>query len=282
MKHKVALTLVISLLVLALAVSPVLGITFGEPDQGEHPYVGLVYTVTNSFESVGCSGSLLSSTVLLTAAHCLEDAKFVFATFEETPNVNVLNAWFEKNLDMVIRGKDPKFKSLPLGWYYGKPTIHEEYTGLNPLDNAATYDIGVVVLNGSPAKINGFAELAPLGYLDGVNKQEARFTPVGYGFQSIKPVAEWDQSRHKGEQSLINLDSNLNDGFNAQFTNNPGQGNGQGGTCFVDSGGPILAQGTNTIVAINSFGLNQNCKGVDFAFRADISATSDFVNSFLP
>ena len=39
--------------------------------------------------------------------------------------------------------------------------------------------------------------------------------------------------------------------------------------------------GSNVMVAVVSFGMNWNCKGEDWSFRADIATTQDFINSFL-
>jgi len=70
---------------------------------------------------------------------------------------------------------------------------------------------------------------------------------------------------------LTNLRSALTGGFNIQLN---GNGTGSGGTCFGDSGGPVFygGYGSNTIVAVTSFGLNGNCAGVDFAYRTDQAA----------
>jgi hypothetical protein len=38
---------------------------------------------------------------------------------------------------------------------------------------------------------------------------------------------------------------------------------------------------TNTIVAVTSFGLNQNCKGAAFACRVDLDAAQKWINSIL-
>jgi len=40
-------------------------------------------------------------------------------------------------------------------------------------------------------------------------------------------------------------------------------------------------QNENIIVGITSFGMNGNCKGEDWAYRADIDDTQEFVGGFL-
>lgn len=70
---------------------------------------------------------------------------------------------------------------------------------------------------------------------------------------------------------LTNLRSLLTNGFNLQ-TN--GNGNGRGGTCSGDSGGPVFYGDfdSNLIVAVTSFGLSPYCRGVDFSYRTDTAA----------
>ena len=46
-----------------------------------------------------------------------------------------------------------------------------------------------------------------------------------------------------------------------------------------DSGGPLLYDATNTIVAVNSFGLNEWCRGVDFMYRIDQAAVQSWIRS---
>jgi hypothetical protein len=54
----------------------------------------------------------------------------------------------------------------------------------------------------------------------------------------------------------------------ATFSNNLGTVH-RGGTCFGDSGGPILIAGTRTVVAVNSFVLSPNCTGQGGGYRVD-------------
>jgi hypothetical protein len=84
---------------------------------------------------------------------------------------------------------------------------------------------------------------------------------VGYGLQRVKPQQQADLVRYRGVVELVNLRSALTDGYNLHYTNNPGEGRGgPGGTCFGDSGGPVLYDNTNIVVAVNSFVLNTTAR----------------------
>ncbi|MDF1500520.1 MAG: trypsin-like serine protease, partial [Anaerolineales bacterium] len=54
-----------------------------------------------------------------------------------------------------------------------------------------------------------------------------------------------------------------------------------GGTCFGDSGGPQFLAGTNTVVAVTSFGLNGNCAGTGGGYRIDQADDLDWLAGFL-
>ena len=63
--------LVALLTALVVAVPEALPITNGQPDDGEHPFVGtILFRQPEGLFS--CSGTLLSSTVMLSAGHCTE------------------------------------------------------------------------------------------------------------------------------------------------------------------------------------------------------------------
>jgi secreted trypsin-like serine protease len=71
------------------------------------------------------------------------------------------------------------------------------------------------------------------------------------------------------QSTLVNLNSALNDGFNLQTQ---GNGNGRGGICSGDSGGPVFlgSYSSNLVVAVTSFTIgNTMCRGTDFAYRLD-------------
>jgi hypothetical protein len=64
-----------------------------------------------------------------------------------------------------------------------------------------------------------------------------------------------------------------------RVTANPGQG--KGGICFGDSGGPVLTNEGSTVLAVNSYVTNNNCAGVTYSQRVDIPEVLDWIESFL-
>ncbi len=249
-----------SVLAIALiAVSPALAITSGVPDAGEHPYVGVVIFTADNVDFYQCSGTLIAPTVFLTAAHCAIDATYAWVTFAETPD----------------------YANFETTWITGTGVAHPDYIGLTVPN---TNDIGVILLD-EPVEMDVYGELAPMGYLDKylkkVGQQDVIFEPVGYGVNSYKPVFEWIGDRYKGEQRLINLVNANIDGYNVMLSNNPGKGNGAGGTCSGDSGGPILVKDSNVVIAVNSFGIAPWCKGNDYAYRVDILNSYEFLDGFV-
>lgn len=64
-------TVLAALAMLVVPAGTAAAITYGEPDGTEHPYVGLVvFYDEEGTPTHRCSGTLLSSTVFLTAGHC--------------------------------------------------------------------------------------------------------------------------------------------------------------------------------------------------------------------
>jgi hypothetical protein len=283
-------------LLLAIAI-PAAAITYGTPDT-THPYVGLV----GFFDEGGnwlwrCSGTLITETVFLTAGHCsspdgADVPAFARVWFTEPGEGVGLDPIMQDYPDLECYEADPDGRAWTgypcVSDYYGPPVANPDYRGLYLPD---THDVGLVLLD-TPVNDRGFGALPPKGLLDVLatrrGLQNVTFDSVGYGLNSIKPVYSSLRTRYIATSHLVNLRSALTDGYNLQTSNNPGKWpqNDEaysGGTCFGDSGGPLFYKtgGVEYVVGITSFGLNNNCKGADFAFRTDTDSARDFLGDYI-
>jgi secreted trypsin-like serine protease len=205
---------------------------------------------------------------MLTAGHC-------------TYGASGGRVWFEAD---VAAGRPEN------GYPFGGGTsieFAEIYTHPDYLPGAFyLYDVGVVILS-EPVYLDSYAQLAEVGLLDRLatrrGVQDTSFTVVGYGLQSVVPTLQADLVRYMGTVQLIDVKGTFGipSGTSASFTNNPGKGNGSGGTCFGDSGGPIFHGDSLTIAAVTSFGVNSNCAGTSGGYRVDTLSNQLFINQFL-
>lgn len=253
----VAFALVATLLMM---MSPASAIVYGEPDDGRHPYVG-AYGIQIDGEIISiCSGTLISPTVFLTAAHCtdgnqeiVDEGTDAFVTFDDEAT--------------------PDADYVP-----GTSHQHPEF-GSGGFSDA--HDIAVIALD-DPVAMGTYGELPTEGLLDELKPQlkSRTFTTVGYGV--IR------ESRKKGPQGILPNDerrvalqsySSLQKAWLKLSMN---QATGDGGTCFGDSGGPHFLGGmsSNLIVSITVTG-DSVCKASDVTYRVDTPVARDFLDEFV-
>jgi len=240
----------------AFSAAPTFAITSGQPDGGNHPFVGLAADA-NGF----CSGTLLSPTVFLTAAHC-------FAANESvTVVIDPSGVWANPAEVVGIVHNDPQF-CLACG---------------NGLPNADTHDLAVVVLQ-NPITLDAYGLLPKPGLVDTLPPQPS-VTLVGYGIQGYSrqghggPQVVDDFQRTFAPTRLVPNSSVLSASFITLMAN---PGNGQGGVCFGDSGGPDILGNSRTVVALNSLVANNaRCSGVSYSYRIDTPNALSFIGTFL-
>jgi len=82
-KHSVVLAAAIMLVAVLVCGGVASAITYGQPDGNGHPYVGaLVVSDEDGQMFTWCSGTLISSRIFLTAAHCVVDYERYRISFE--------------------------------------------------------------------------------------------------------------------------------------------------------------------------------------------------------
>jgi hypothetical protein len=271
-------------------------ITYGVVDNGEHPYVGfMLFFDPNEPGWFSCSGTLLDGQTYLTAGHC---SFGVGTNGRVTPGGSGGNdAWvtFNEKVDLTGFPARADFPDDEAGLYAARSaylnanrafirgTAHPHPAFANFADFPANHDVGVVELS-KATRLRQYGVLAPLGTLDKLaasSGDKVIVETAGYGIQEIKPQDIALDERWKSTSMVVNLTSALTDGWNVHTSNNPSKANGQGGTCFGDSGGGVYLDNTSVVVAVVSFGINDNCKGADYQARTDISDSQDFILRFV-
>jgi len=237
------------------------GIVNGDPTGSAYGNVGAVM-----FDFAGdgldaddwfCTGSLISPTVFLTAAHCLEflpaDAQ-VYVTFSPSAAQGVATA---------IAATAFHFDPL-----YGH-------------DSADPHDIGVVLL---PAKktrgITPF-KLPAAGYLDQAAAQnglkDQKFLNVGYGGDATRtgqPTISYDGVRKVSVSTYMALEKNW-------LWLSMNSSTGDGGDCYGDSGGPkLLASKPDTVLALVVTG-DANCRATTKDYRVDSPSARAFLAGYV-
>lgn len=242
-----------------------------------------------------CSATLVSPTVLLTAAHCTAGTagktivNFSPVIAEQPPSglpaaTDPAAGYTDPDGDGVIvdlKGRD---------WYTGTAYAHPEYSDFTDLKN--WNDVGVVLLD-KPVTGIAPAVIAPVGTLDGIAKSKLAstlFRVVGYGTEvrRYQPVPEdanqgkkptpqsyplvrryADAPGQKLSPQILQVNGNINDA------------RGTGGSCFGDSGGPTFYPGGGAageqIVTVTSYGYTDNCRYLDGLQRVDIAVVQNWL-----
>jgi Trypsin len=204
-----------------------------------------------------CSGSLVSPTVFLTAAHCLEflpaDAH-LFVTFAPSAAEGVATA-----IEATAFHFDPQFGH----------------------DESDPHDIGVVLLPAKRTKGITPLQLPTAGVLDRLAQKnglkDQKFFNVGYGGTiptTGQPIFTFDGVRKLSTSTFMALEKNwLWLSMNAAT--------GDGGDCFGDSGGPkLLAANPNVVLALVVTG-DAVCRATTKDYRVDSPSARAFLGSFV-
>src|SRR3954454_23438806 len=186
MRTRLLALLTAVLLPLGIAIAPAQASTGGTPDGNTHPNVGLIlfYSADGRFR---CSATLVSPTVLLTAAHCTDGTlgktlvTFDSVIAEQPPSP------FPAAADPAVGYTQAEIQAA--GYLSGTAYTHPDYSDFTDLDN--WNDVGVIVLDEPVTGITP-AEIAAVDTLDAYAQpvlNKTLFTAVGYGTEVRKPTS---------------------------------------------------------------------------------------------
>jgi len=232
-----------------LVASPASGVTDGTFDGDRHPSVGGLVSPTqyNDGTWIYCSGTLISPTVFLTAAHCATDGEVVGVTF-----------------DPAYRAGD----AVHYGTFHADP--------LFPGDRGDAHDIAVVVFDTAVTGITP-ARLPEAGSLSDLSTTQ-RLTSVGYGAYEVTTAP--GGHRYLYDDRRMVATGELNAVTKTWLRVSMNASTGDGGTCYGDSGGPNFLGSTDIVAAITITG-DSVCRATNVDYRLDTASARAFLADYV-
>src|SRR3954466_11958284 len=247
MRRLVILAAAAATLILA---APAGAITNGTADANRHPNVGGLVAATQYSDGtwIYCSGTLISPTVFLTAAHCGEG---------ESDRVRV-------TFDTAYQAGDKVYT----GTFHADPAYNQSQSD--------PHDIAVVVLDKA---VNGIspAKLPAAGSLSGLSGSQ-QFTSVGYGAYEVTNGPGRPKYLCGGLRMVATGTLNSINKAWLRISMNPSTGNG--GTCYGDSGGPNFLGSSNIVAAITITG-DTVCRSTNVDYRLDTASARAFLSEYV-
>jgi V8-like Glu-specific endopeptidase len=244
----VCLLLLLGVVSGALA-APAAAITNGSPDGNQHPAVGGLVSPTQYSDGTWlyCSGTLISPTVFLTAAHCGTDGEGTTIT---------LDSDYEAG-DTVYTG-----------------TFHAD--PLYPGNQSDAHDVAVVVLDKAVRGVAP-AHLPKAGSLSSLPSDQL-FTSVGYGAYEVTNEPGGHQYLYDDQRMVATGELNAINKTWLRISMNASTGNG--GTCYGDSGGPNFLGTTDVVAAVTITG-DAVCRSTNVVYRLDTPSARAFLGGFV-
>jgi V8-like Glu-specific endopeptidase len=230
------------------AAAPAAAITNGTTDGQRHPNVGGLVAPAQYSDGTWlyCSGTLISATVFLTAAHCAEGER-VRVTFDTDYTAG---------------------ERVYAGTFHGDPLYNQ--TQSDP------HDIAVVVLDKAVRGITP-AQLPAAGSLSTLSGSQ-QFTSVGYGAYEVTNEPAGHRYLYNDVRMVATGTLNSINPAWLRISMNPATGNG--GTCYGDSGGPNFL-GTSNVVAATTITGDAICRSTNVDYRLDTPSARNFLAQYV-
>jgi hypothetical protein len=249
------------------AVAPALrtsNIVNGSPTGGAFPAVGALLFDYRQNGITGddewCTGSLITPTIFLTAAHCVV-----------TPYTNPSSQFYVSfSSDLYAKS----FKYIKATGFVNDPLYGH--------DQANLHDLALIFLPAGSTKGITPLQLPPAGYLDQLSAQgalnDAIFINVGYGTSSTLtgiPDFPFDGKRSSSESEFMGLQPTwLGLLMNTNAT-------GLGGDCYGDSGGPKFLESNPSMVLATVTTGDYPCRATTWDWRTDTPEARGFLGQYV-
>ena len=237
----------------------------GQPTGNLYPNVGALLFDWDkngiSGDDEWCTGSLITPTVFLTAAHCIITSY--------TPPGSQFYVSFSPDLFAS------SFTYIAATGYVVDPQYGH--------DMAQLHDLALVFLPKNSTKGITPLQLPPAGYLDDLKASgvinDLLFVNVGYGTSSTRtgpPAFPFDGKRNYSKSEFMGLQPTwLGLLMNSNAT-------GEGGDCYGDSGGPKFIDGNSRMIVATVTTGDYPCRATTWDWRLDTSEARAFLGNYVP